>query len=225
MTLAWLLIVLGGLASLVGGFMLVVAAFRVSVGWGLALLFLSWLVVPLVLFLVKFWPEAKRGFLISIGGWVVSAIGWFIVVGSVASTAMAEFDGVQLDRPVTFEPVAADEPSTGVLWDEPAPDPEPDPVPIEPLPTTAPTATAVDEEPAVQAQPQRGDDGVDVIALDEVAGHVGALVSIRLKDGSVARVTIDAVSEQTVTVTQRLGGGAMSYPIRRDTIDEIELLR
>ena len=63
--LAAVLLLVGGVIMLVGSLMFVVNAFKVSVAWGLGVLFLA--PVGLV-FLVKNWKESKVSFLIQIGG-------------------------------------------------------------------------------------------------------------------------------------------------------------
>jgi len=55
----------GGVLLLIGSIMFVVNAFKVSVAWGLGVLFLA--PVGLV-FLVKNWQESKKSFLLSIVG-------------------------------------------------------------------------------------------------------------------------------------------------------------
>ena len=63
--------VLGGLVAAGGGILLLVAAFRVSAPWGLVSLF-----VPFgsVVFTVKYWASARRGFLISLAGTAISIL-------------------------------------------------------------------------------------------------------------------------------------------------------
>ena len=60
-----ILMLLGGVLLLVGSVMFIVNAFKVSVAWGLGVLFLA--PVGLV-FLVKNWKESKMSFLLSLGG-------------------------------------------------------------------------------------------------------------------------------------------------------------
>jgi len=68
----YVLTVIGALIALVGGIMLLVAAFRASIWWGLGSLF-----VPFVslIFLITHWATARRPFLISLGGTVLMMIG------------------------------------------------------------------------------------------------------------------------------------------------------
>jgi hypothetical protein len=67
-----ILIVLGGLAALVGGLWLLVLAFQESILWGLCSLF-----IPLVIliFALTHWEVAKKPFLIQIGGVVLYFLG------------------------------------------------------------------------------------------------------------------------------------------------------
>ena len=72
-----IVIILLGLAIfLIGGLLFLVAAFRESIWWGLACLF-----IPIVqlFFLIVHWPEAKKpffiqllGFMVLIGGVIIS---------------------------------------------------------------------------------------------------------------------------------------------------------
>lgn len=63
------LFVVGWLALLIGGIMLIVAAFRVSVVWGLCVLFLG----PAgLVFLIMHWEEAKRAFGVQMLGLVIA---------------------------------------------------------------------------------------------------------------------------------------------------------
>jgi len=59
------LMLVGGVLLLAGSVMFIINAFKVSVAWGLGVLFLA--PVGLV-FLVKNWKESKLSFLISLGG-------------------------------------------------------------------------------------------------------------------------------------------------------------
>ena len=69
------LILLGVVIFVVGGFMFLVAAFRESVLWGLACLF-----IPIVqfFFLIVHWPEAKRPFFLQLLAFVMIIVGVII---------------------------------------------------------------------------------------------------------------------------------------------------
>ena len=222
-TVAYVLIALGGLVSLAGGVMLLIVAFRVSMGWGLALLFLSWLVVPPIIFIVKYWADARTGFLVSVGGWIMTGIGWFVFAGSVATMAMAEFENFDVQEPVMTQSATDQEGGTGD-WAEPRTDEIVEPEPT-PAPTATPTPMPAEEYQEYQEALAESAVRQSLIGIDEAGEHLGELARVRLMDGSSVTVTIDSVGPDGLQVTQRVGGGAVSFPIRRDSVKEIQLLK
>lgn len=71
-TLGAPLIVVGIILVLIGWFMVVVAAFREHVLWGLACL----LVKPVLLFyVIAHWDDARKGFLVWLTGFAVMVMG------------------------------------------------------------------------------------------------------------------------------------------------------
>jgi hypothetical protein len=70
--LAAVLLLVGGVLILIGSVMFIVNAFKVSVAWGLGVLFLA--PVGLV-FLVKNWRESKMSFLLSLAGGALVIVG------------------------------------------------------------------------------------------------------------------------------------------------------
>jgi len=225
---AYLLLAIGGILALGGWVMLLVLGFKKSIGWGLTILFLSWLVIPLVVFLAKHWSEAKAGFLLLVAGTVASGIGWFALVGSVATSALSEFDTFDLSptEVVVVEPIAvppeeeaapsaaeAEPPTSGVVETNGEPVAAESPTPVVALPT--PAGAVLGER-------------VDWRPLADPAGlaaYVGELVELRMRDGSVLRVTLEKVEGDALRVTQRVGGGALSYPVERSLIAEIRVSR
>lgn len=75
------LLLVGGVLMLVGVVMFIVNAFKVSVAWGLGVIFLA--PVGLV-FLVKNWQENKKSFLIQVAGLALVIVG--VVLGHPAPT-------------------------------------------------------------------------------------------------------------------------------------------
>ena len=67
-----LIILLGIIIFAIGGLLFLVAAFRESIWWGLACLF-----IPIVslFFLIVHWPEAKKPFFIQLFGFAVLILG------------------------------------------------------------------------------------------------------------------------------------------------------
>jgi hypothetical protein len=229
---AYLLLVIGGILYLCGWVMLLVLGFKKGLGWGLAMLFLSWLVIPLIVFLVKFWDEARTGFLILAAGVVLSGLGGFILVGSVATSAIAEVETFDVTLP---EPAPA---AAGETYEPPTF--ESDPAPVEP--------EAVEEE---EAEVETGVPGFDEELEEEpeapptlegtvmgdrvewqplanrsnLGAYVGELIELRLTDGTVLRVTLDAIEGDTLRVNQRVGGGSLAYPVKTDMVDEIHVTK
>jgi len=226
---AYLLLSIGAILSLGGWVTLTVLGFKKSIGWGLAILFLSWLIIPLVIFLTKHWAEAKTGFLLLVVGTVVSGIGWFAVVGSVATSAMAGFETFELsptEVPVE-EPIAApaeDEPPPTVIEGEPATAVVEEAATDVSLGVSSPTPVVALPTPAGAVVGERVE-WEQLIDPAHLSAHVGELVELRMRDGSVLRVTLDGVEPDALRVTQRVGGGALSYPVRRSQIAEVHVIR
>jgi hypothetical protein len=69
------LVVSGILVSVGAGIWLLVQAFQIGLGWGLACLLLP---VAQIVFVIKHWSEAGKPFLVSLGGAAVAVVGFFI---------------------------------------------------------------------------------------------------------------------------------------------------
>ena len=112
--------IIGCLVSAIGGIMILVAAFREGVMWGLGCLFLPF--VNLI-FVIVHWYEAKKGFLTSLVGFAI-AIGGVFLAGSgfvPVMNSMIESKGESL--PVIVPDVARSISETLAL--EPAPTKDP----------------------------------------------------------------------------------------------------
>lgn len=79
------LLVIGYLISLVGGVMLLVAAFRVSVGWGLASLFIPF---ASFVFMVKHWDVSRRPFFTSLWSLPFLALGVMMLIAQAPDPAL-----------------------------------------------------------------------------------------------------------------------------------------
>ena len=225
---AYLLLAIGGILTLGGWVMLLVLSFKKSIGWGLAILFLSWLIIPLVAFLAKYWSEAKAGFLLLVAGIVTSGIGWFALVGSVETSPLSEFETFDLSPTavVAEEPVSVmpeEEATPAVAEAEPPTAGDMEAV-GEPLAAESPTPVVALPTPAGAVLGER----VDWKPLADPAGlaaYEGELVELRMRDGSVLRVTLVGVAGDELRVTQRVGGGALTYSVKRSLIAEIHVSR
>ncbi len=221
---AYLLLALGGILYLGGWVMLLVLGFKKSLGWGLVMLFLSWLIIPLIVFLIKYWDEAKLGFLVMVGGLLAAGVGGFVLVGSVATSAMAEFESFDLGQPqIQEEP--ADSTYSAV---------EPEPTEVEPEPESADDTPATGEseaEPEAERPPPAGavlGERVEWKPLEDPAGlaaYEGEMVELHMTDGTQIRVILDSVRDDSLKVTQRVGGGSMAYSVNRNLVAEIWVVK
>jgi len=233
---AYILITLGGILYLAGWVMLMVTAFRMGIGWGLVVLFLAWLVIPLVIFLIKYWAEARPGFLVMLAGLIAGGLGGFVLVGAVATSAMAEYENLETEPFETTQPRVIEQPveagapteldEAGTAFDDSEWQTSPTPAVDE----AAEQAEEADEQPARPPLAGTTEIGSRVnwrplTNRAELPGFVGELIELRLKEGELLRVTLTEVDRDTIHVNQRVGGGSMSYPVPMELIEEIHVTR
>lgn len=106
-----IVLVVGYLISIVGGFMVIFAAFRESALWGLACLFIPF---ASLVFLIKFWDAGKRGFFVSLAGLGVC------VIGGVGLFMTVEPSALESQPTVVTGPVSVEQSP----WNEPEPRPQ-----------------------------------------------------------------------------------------------------
>ena len=202
--------------STVGSLILLIAAFRVGVGWGLAVLFLPF---ANIVFAVKHWDKAKLGILLQIAG---------LALVAVAVLAFG-LDAVMAGRRGGFE--GSDLPSFGGAV-EPAP-PAPPATPTLP-PTPEPTPTVylpealLDYTPAarpVMPRPTVGPEVDFVLTLQNASQRVGWTMKVTTTDGRQFEGTLLAIDGRAMTFERRLNTGAMIFPIPIADIQELELVQ
>ncbi len=221
---AYLLLAIGGILYLGGWVMLLVLGFKKSLGWGLVVLFLSWLIVPLIVFLIKYWDEAKLGFMVMVGGLLASGVGGFILVGSVATSAMAEFESFDIPQPEIVEQPAV-QPYPAL--EEESAEAEPDPEQRSELSDESLEIEEAEAEPEADQPVPAGTvlgERVEWQPLENLASlsaYEGEIIELHMNDGTQLRVTLDAVRGDVLQVTQRVGGGAMGYTVKVDLIDTV----
>lgn len=221
-TIAYFLIAVGGFALLVGSVVVVVAAFRINTGWGLVILFLSWLIIPLVVFALRYWPQARTGILVSLIGVVVSGLGWFVFLGS-AAMALTEPEPFEYSRPDEASG-PDDDYEGGTGFGDSMSTSLPTPTAALPQPTATPTP-----EPTKAPEPTptqlTTDSNWRTVSYQELDQYVGTRIELELTDGTTMRIVLESVSPSRITAAQRMGGGWLSYPVQRDTIREIRVPR
>src|SRR5690349_13843694 len=72
MILGGLLMTVGGIAAFVGSIWLLVLAFQESIGWGLASLFIPFV---LLIFAIMFWNKSAKPFGVWLGGAIILVLG------------------------------------------------------------------------------------------------------------------------------------------------------
>ncbi len=210
------LLLVAALVTMGAGIWLLVAAFRVSIGWGLLIFFLGWTWIPLIVFAVKYWEQAKKP-LILYGVGVVLSLGAILYSGVVLATAFDSLpDGPE--RPVG-------RPTTG---DEILPPPRPTAEPTHPSweaivhelegdaaeswETLVPSPPPIDER-----------SGPGVLDWNEAASHIGRKAVIALGNGKSITATLEAVEPSRIRVRYVIGGGEASYWIEREQVEFIRL--
>ena len=78
--LGMILMLVGAVIGIVGGVMLLIEAFKVSILWFIGMF------IPFVglVFVVMYWEQAKKPFLISLGGGILQILGTVMMGGSAA---------------------------------------------------------------------------------------------------------------------------------------------
>jgi hypothetical protein len=121
LALAIALMVASILTLLVGGIMFLVAAFRVSALWGVAVL-----LIPFagLVFLFKHWPAAKRPFLVQVAGTVLLVLG--TVAGAGGGAGLLHKMVMGSGEYTVADLAAPEEPAAGPADVTPAADAQPD---------------------------------------------------------------------------------------------------
>jgi hypothetical protein len=116
------LFVVGLLIAIAGWVMVVVAAFRDSVGWGIGSL-----LIPLValIFVITHWQDARRGFLTQVGGMAIFLFGAMITPTPKKPQPVEQKPVAAVEAPVTYAsntPIY--NPTPKKKYVPPAPEPE-----------------------------------------------------------------------------------------------------
>ena len=218
MALIAVLLVIGGLIGFAAWVWLIVVAFRVSVGWGLLVLLLSWTWVPIIIFAVRYWEKAKRPIML----WGVAFVLHLAAV-LIATLAL----GIELGSIVD---------ETGGLIARPGAE-----VNIEDrvLPPQRPTAEAT--HPSWEAivreidrdkgdsweshvplpTPVTGGSRKGLLSWDEAAGYIGRAVILELNNNTTMTAALEVVEPDRLRVRHVIGGGEASYWIERDQVKRI----
>jgi len=170
MVLAMFLLVTGAMVSFVGSVMFLVAAFRESALWGLAVIFLPF---ASLVFLIKYWSDVKRAFLVQLLGMLLGLLGF----GTGVATGLGSYG----ERMPFLEALVSEEDEAGAAWAE------------------SPRGGAEPERPDA-AEPRSSYVG---LTLAEVRERLGAPPRVLTAGGVTTYFypEVEIVSEDGVTVT------------------------
>ncbi|MEM7050054.1 MAG: hypothetical protein AAF604_10355 [Acidobacteriota bacterium] len=221
------------LAVFIGGIMILIAAFRQSVLWGLGTL-----IVPFVglIFVILHWQEAKRGFLLTLGGYAVLFLSIF-VIGGMSSTMTPDEQVVTFpdDSPLSdqFEapPPRAREPEVAEpveVDDEPV-DFEEIMEEVEAVSDEEAAAEPIEAQSRLERRPyvaQAAPARPTVLSPDRWGELVGRRIDVVQRSGQLVQgVTLLAVHSDRLTLRRKLGGGTMDFDLPRRKIEEIRPAR
>lgn len=206
MVLGMILIVVSSLVMTAGGIMTLVLAFRMSLGWGLLVLF-----VPFanVVFLFRFWPETRRAVRVQLAGLGALLVGIVILMTSAAITGMRQGAARR-----EAEAARARTPTPAVAWP-----------PEVARPAAPPTATPLPEIPIGAPEPAPLPSPSRPLPLSQAGDFVGRMVDLVERDGKTVRVVIREVTESYVRVSEPYGGGGIAYSIPRERVVGFRPLR
>jgi hypothetical protein len=217
MIISWAFVAIGGLIGLIAYIWLVYIAFRVSLAWGLAVLLLSWLVVPTVVFIIQNWYDARRPVMLWAVGFAFSVAGYLLVFLLAGNEARSQFRQEQ-------EMVARAGADPG--------SPSLPPPRSTPKPTYPPWEKIIEETisgnedeswesivgtPTVVPEWGRP----TVVSWDEAGQFLGRLVTVELTNGTEITGGLEAVEPNRLRIRHVIGGGDASYWIARSNVSEI----
>ena len=210
--------IIAGLICLVSWIWFMVVAFRVSVVWGLILFFLAWTLVPLIVFAIRNWDEAKRPLILWGVGLTLAAASYVAAVVVVGSDLISTMDDGEASIAVDDAEIT-----------------DPGSILPPPRPTSLPTHASweavvneMEEEPdsdwetfVPSPTPATGRRGG--LEWDELGAFLGRKVIVGLENGTVTTAALEAVEPHRLRIRHVIGGGEAAYWIERDQVSRIRL--
>lgn len=214
------LLSIGGLIGIAASVWLLVVAFRAGIGWGLAILLLSWTWVPVIIFAVRHWQAAKRpimlwavGFLFSLAAYIIAVFALGLDLSSIVDQA-----GGRLAKP------DAEIETPKEVLPPPRPAAEPTPPSWEAILQEVDRDTNTSWETLVPSPtPGSGRPGQGWLEWDEAINYIGRPVVIVLTNNTTMTAALEAVEPHRLRVRHIIGGGEASYWIDRDQVAQIRL--
>jgi len=202
--------------------MIVVAAFRQGVLWGLACLFLPF---AAIVFVILHWEETRPWLFLNVGGLLVATLGSVFNPAGGDLANFAQPAGWQDPVPIIIP--EAQEPDRGrAPAEETRVEDDPLGAVLALPPGTGQGAVAPppveDAAPATPAEsPQRTRE--EIIAPSQVGRYLNRLVEITKTDGERFKARIREEHDEILLVERPVGGGSITFNLRRSEIREIKI--
>jgi hypothetical protein len=222
--LAQVLLILALLLILVGMIMVLLDAFKESFLWGLMVLLIPPLFVPIYSFVKWSKTQARNGFAMTLVGLVMASVG---VYGGALQGVPGLGDHELVSNLPTAspkdQPLANEEAAAKVEFeDEEAYDPmlstDKDrfsPSEIEPL--------APKEDESVKSVGKSRSRAIP-IAIEDLGSSLGAGIEITLNDGNKYAGVLVRTTEDSVSIEQQTSGGSISYEYTLDKIKSVVMI-
>ncbi len=219
--LAQVILILALLLLLVGMIMVLLDAFKESFVWGLMVLLIPPLFVPIYSFVKWNKSQARNGFAMALVALFMAGVG--IYGGGLQGIPGVAEHGMVSNLPTAtpkHEPLAnEDEAAKAKLGDEDAYDPilstDKDRYSareIEPL--------APEEDKTVRSVGKSKSSPVP-ISIDDIGSSMGAGIEITLNDGNKYSGTLVRATQDSVSIEQQTSGGTISYEYTLDKIKSV----
>ena len=218
---AQVILILALLLLLVGMIMVLLDAFQESFLWGLLVMLVPPLFVPIYSFVKWARSQARNGFALSLIGLVMAGVGIYggalhglpilgdhEIVSNIPTAAPKneplpneeEAAKVELEDGEDYDPMLSTDKDRFTSSE------------IEPL--------APEEDKTVKNFAKNKPRAVNV-PLENVSSSIGAIIDIKFKDGSQYSGTLVKTTEDSLTIEQTAGGGTVSYEYPFDKIQSV----
>ena len=219
--LAQVVLILALLLILVGMIMVLLDAFNESFFWGLLVLIIPPIFVPIYSFAKWTKSQARNGFAMTLVGLVMAGVGAY--GGALQSIPLVGDHEMVSNLPTAGpadEPLPNEEEASKVeIEDEESYDPM--------LSTDKDAFSAKDIEPLAPEEDEtvknfgKGQQRAVRVPLENISSSIGANIEVTFKDGEKHVGTLVKTTEDSISIEQQTGGGTVSYEYTLDKIQSV----
>ncbi len=219
--LAQIVLILALLLILVGMIMVLLDAFNESFFWGLMVLLVPPIFVPVYSFVKWNKSQARNGFAMGLVGLVMAGVGAY--GGGLQNIPLLDDNEIVSNLPTATpkdEPLANEEEAAKVeLEDEETYDPM--------LSTDKDRFTSKEIEPLAPEEDKtvksvgKGKSRAVRIALENISASMGSNIEVTLSDGVKHAGTLVRTTEDSISIEQQSSGGTVSYEYALDKIQSV----